>query len=62
MGIEIVQDKNFFIQLLIQEFPGNFCDMIMDKKASAELSSLAQNKDKNLYTYHGKIKDLLKNI
>ncbi len=35
-----VEDKNTSIQLLIQEFPGDSCNVITDEKASAELSIL----------------------
>lgn len=44
-----IEDKNTFVQLLIREFPGDLRDVIIDKQASAELSSLAQREDKDLY-------------
>ena len=47
-----IEDKNTFIQLLIQEFFGDSCNIITDVKVSAKLSNLAQKEDKNLYTYY----------
>ena len=61
-GTATVEDKNTFIQLLIQEFPGDSHDVISDEKASAELSSLAQKKDEDLCTYYRRTEDLLKEI
>ena len=40
LGIAIVESKNTFLQLLIQKFPGDSCDIITNEKASAELLSL----------------------
>ena len=57
-----VEDKNSFIQLLIQEFPGNSCNVITDEKASAKLSNLAQKEDEDLYTYYRHTETLLKRI
>ncbi len=57
-----IEDKNTFIQLLIQQFPGNSRDVITDEKASAELSNLAQKEDKDLYTYYRRTEGLLKGI
>ena len=62
LGTATVEDKNTFIQLLIQEFSGDLCDVITDEKASAELSSLAQKEDEDLYTYYCRTEDLLKGI
>lgn len=36
----IVEDKNIFIQLLTHELLGESCDIIINKKTSAELLSL----------------------
>ncbi len=57
-----VEDKNTFIQLLIQEFPGDLRDIIIDEKASAELSNLVQKEDEDLYTYYHCTEGLLKSI
>ena len=57
-----VENKSIFIQLMIQEFPGDSCNVITDEKASAELSSLAQKEDKDLCTYYCWTKRLLKRI
>ncbi len=57
-----VEAKNTFIQLLIQEFPGDSHDIITDEKASAELSNLAQKEDEDLYTYYRRTEGLLKGI
>ena len=62
LGTATVEDKNTFIQLLIQEFPGDSRDVITDEKASAELSSLAQKENEDLYTYYCRIEGLLKGI
>ena len=48
--------------MLIQEFPGDSYDIITDKKASAELSSLAQKENEDLYTYYYWTEGLLKGI
>lgn len=40
IGTIIIQDKNTFIQLLVQEFLGNLRNAITDEKISAELLSL----------------------
>lgn len=56
------EDKNTFIQLLIQEFPGDSRDVITDEKANAELSNLAQKEDEDLYTYYRRTEGLLKGI
>lgn len=62
IGNGTLEDKNTFIQLLIQEFPNKFCDVIIDKKANAELSSLKQKKDEDLYICYCWTKSLLKKI
>ena len=62
IGAATVEDKNTFIQLLIQVFPGDSRDVIIDEKASAELSSLAQKEDEDLYTYYRRTESLLKGI
>ncbi len=60
--VAIVEDKNTFIRLLIQEFPGDLRDVITVKKASAELSNLTQKEDEDLYIYYRRIEGLLKGI
>lgn len=62
IGAATVEDKNTFIQLLIQEFPGDSRNVITHEKASAELSNLAQKEDEDLYTYHRRTEGLLKGI
>ena len=62
LGTATVEDKNTFIQLLIHEFPGDSYNIITDKKASAELSSLAQKENKDLYIYYCWTEDLQKGI
>ena len=62
LGTVTVEDKNTFIQLLIQEFPGDSRDIITNEKASADLSSLAQKEDEDLYTYYCRTEGLLKGI
>ena len=62
LGTAIIEDKNTFIYLLIQKFLGDFRDVIMDKKTSAELLSLTQKKDEDLYIYYYWTKGLLKGI
>lgn len=62
IGTAIIEDKNTFIQLLVQKFLSNSCNIITDKKASAKLSYLSQNEDKDLYAYYCYIKCLLKGI
>ena len=57
-----VEDKNSFIQLLIQEFPDDSCNVITDEKVSAKLSNLPWKKDENLYTYYQHTETLLKRI
>lgn len=58
----IIQDKNTFIQLLVQEFLGDLHNTIIDKRSSIELLSLVQIKDKDLYIYYCQTKYLLKEI
>lgn len=58
----IVKNKNIFIQLLIQKFLTDLCNIITDEKANAKLLNLAQKKDKDLYIYYSYIKALLKRI
>lgn len=58
----IVENKNIFIQLLIQEFPSDSCDIITDIKASAQRLSLRLKVDKDLYIYYCQTESLLKEI
>ena len=62
IGIAIIQDKNIFIQLLANKFPGDLRNAITDKKASAELLFLTYNEGKDLYIYYYWTKGLLKEI
>ena len=62
IGTATIQDKNIFIQLLVQEFLSDLCDAIKDEKVGAKLLSLVQKKDENLYTYYCRTKNLLKKI
>lgn len=62
IGTATIQDKNTFIQILVQEFPGDSRDAITDERASAELLSLAQKEDEDLYTYYRRTEGLLKAI
>lgn len=63
-GIEnaTVEDKNTFVQLLLQEFPGDSRNVITDEGASRELSSLSQKEDEDLYTYYRRTEALLRGI
>lgn len=63
-GIEnaTVEDKNKFVQLLLQEFPGDSCNVITGEQASSGLSSLSQKEDEDLYTYYRRTEALLRGI
>lgn len=62
IGVATVEDKSIFIRLLNQEFFGNSHNIIMDKKASTEISNLIQKEDEDLYLYYCHIESLLKRI
>ncbi len=53
------EDKDAFIRLLCQEFPGNQNDMVPEEQASTELSTLSQKKDEDIYTYYRRTETLL---
>ena len=53
-----VEDKNAFIQLLHQEFPGDQNDMMTEEQANTELLILSQKEDQDLYTYYCQTKTL----
>lgn len=57
-----IEDKNTFIQLLLQEFPGNSRDAITDEQASTALLSLSQKEGEDLHTYYRRSEGLLKAI
>lgn len=42
----IIKNKNIFMKLLIPNFLSDFCNIITNKKGSAELTYLLQIKDK----------------
>lgn len=46
------EDKNTFVRLLIQEFPGHLRDAMTDELASTELSTLSQKEDEDLHAYY----------
>lgn len=50
LEIITVKHKNTFIQLSIQEFLSNFCNVITDEKVNIELSLLAKKKIR-IYTH-----------
>ena len=56
------QQSRILIQLLVQEFPGDSRNVITDENASAELSSLIQKDNEDLYLYYCQSKGLLKGI
>lgn len=63
-GIEnaTAEDKNTFVQLLVQDFPGDSRNVITDGQASSELFSLSQKEGEDLYTYYLRTEGLLKGI
>lgn len=48
----MIEDKNTFIQLLLQQFPGSLRDAITAKQASTVLLSLSQKEDEDLHFYY----------
>lgn len=57
-----IEDKDTFVQLLVQEFLGDSRDVITNGQASAELSSLSQREGEDLYTHYRRTEGLLKGI
>ena len=53
------EDKETFVRLLCQEFPGNQNDVMTEEQASTELSILSQKEDENLYAYYRRTEALL---
>ena len=62
IGNATAEDKDMFIRLLSQEFPGNQSNVITEERASTELSSLTQKEDEDHYTYYRRIEVLLTGI
>ena len=62
IGNATAEDKDTFIRLLSQEFPGNQSNVITEERASTELLSFTQKKDEDLYTYYCCIEFLLTGI
>lgn len=60
--VATVEDKNIFIQLLMQKYLDDSYNEITNEKASAELWNLTQKEDKDLYIYYYCIESLLKRI
>ena len=54
-----VEDKNAFIQLLHQKFPGDQNDVITEKQANTKLSTLSQKEDEDLHAYYRRTETLL---
>lgn len=59
---EIVEHKNTLIQLFIQKFLKNFCNIITSEKTSKKLLSLVQKEEKDLYIYYCRAKCLFEKI
>lgn len=53
------EDKETFVRLLCQEFPGNQNDVMTEEQASKELSTLSQKEDEDLYAYYRRTENLL---
>ncbi|MCJ1344829.1 hypothetical protein MMC31_003032 [Peltigera leucophlebia] len=58
MNNATVRDKNTFVRLLTQEFPGNHRDAMTEEQASTELSTLSQMEDEDHHSFYRRTETL----